>query len=86
MLEKEREEETIFNLAGGGFDSTVRLAKSSADTWLPIFKQNKYNVLDVLREYIHQLNLFRKALEKDDYKALEQIITRANQIRRVLHK
>lgn len=86
VLEKEREEETIFNLAGGGFDSTVRLAKSSADTWLPIFKQNKYNVLDVLREYIHQLNLFRKALEKDDYKALEQIITRANQIRRVLHK
>ena len=86
VLEKEREEEAIFNLAGGGFDSTVRLAKSSADTWLPIFKQNKYNVLDVLREYIHQLNLFRKALEKDDYKALEQIITRANQIRRVLHK
>ena len=86
VLEKEREEETIFNLAGGGFDSTVRLAKSSADTWLPIFRQNKYNVLDVLREYIHQLNLFRKALEKDDYKELEQIISRANQIRRVLHK
>ena len=70
VLEKEREEEAIFNLAGGGFDSTARLAKSSADTWIPIFKQNKYNVLDVLREYIHQLNLFRKALERDAYKEL----------------
>ena len=86
VLEKEREEEAIFNLAGGGFDSTARLAKSSADTWIPIFKQNKYNVLNVLREYIHQLNLFRKALERDDYKELEQIISRANQIKRVLQK
>ena len=50
VLEKEREEEAIFNLAGGGFDSTVRLAKSSAETWIPIFMQNKYNILDVLRE------------------------------------
>ena len=86
VLEKEREVDTIFNLAGGGFDSTVRLAKSSADTWIPIFTQNKYNVLDVLREYIHQLNLFRKALEKDDKAALRDIIEKANQIKRVLHK
>lgn len=86
VLEKEREEEAIFNLAGGGFDSTVRLAKSSADTWIPIFMQNKYNVLDVLREYIHQLNLFRKALERDDTEALKQIITKANEIKKVLHK
>ena len=86
VLEKEREEEAIFNLAGGGFDSTVRLAKSSAETWIPIFMQNKYNVLDVLREYIHQLNLFRKALEKDDTETLKQIITKANEIKKVLHK
>ena len=86
VLEKEREEEAIFNLAGGGFDSTVRLAKSSAETWIPIFMQNKYNVLDVLREYIHQLNLFRKALERDDTEALKQIITKANEIKKVLHK
>ncbi|MBQ5353649.1 MAG: prephenate dehydrogenase, partial [Alistipes sp.] len=84
VLEKEREEEAIFNLAGGGFDSTVRLAKSNADTWIPIFTQNKYNILDVLREYIHQLNLFRKALERDDTVALREIITRANDIRKVL--
>lgn len=84
VLEKEREEEAIFNLAGGGFDSTVRLAKSNASTWIPIFEQNKYNVLDVLREYIHQLNLFRKALEKDDTQALRAIIERANDIKKVL--
>ena len=84
VLEKEREEEAIFNLAGGGFDSTVRLAKSNASTWIPIFEQNKYNVLDVLREYIHQLNLFRKALEKDDTQALQAIIERANDIKKVL--
>ncbi len=86
VLEKEREEEAIFNLAGGGFDSTVRLAKSSADTWMPIFMQNKYNILDVLREYIHQLNLFRKALERDDVEQLRQTIVRANDIRKILHK
>ena len=86
VLEKEREEEAIFNLAGGGFDSTVRLAKSSAETWIPIFTQNKYNILDVLREYIHQLNLFRKALERDDIAALREIIVRANDIRKVLQK
>ena len=86
VLEKEREEEAIFNLAGGGFDSTVRLAKSSAETWIPIFMQNKYNILDVLREYIHQLNLFRKALEKDDIAALRETIARANNIRKILEK
>ena len=86
VLEKEREEEAIFNLAGGGFDSTVRLAKSNADTWIPIFTQNKYNILDVLREYIHQLNLFRKSLERDDTVALREIITRANDIRKVLQE
>ena len=86
VLEKEREEDTIFNLAGGGFDSTVRLAKSEAKTWVPIFAQNKYNVLDVLREYIHQLQLFRKALEKDDYESIYAMIHRANDIRKVLEE
>ena len=55
VLEKEREERHIFDLAGGGFESTVRLAKSSAATWVPIMLRNKYNLLDVLREHIHQL-------------------------------
>ncbi len=60
VLEKEREERHIFDLAGGGFESTVRLAKSSAATWVPIMLRNKYNLLDVLREHIHQLQIMRQ--------------------------
>lgn len=84
VLEKEREEEHIFDLAGGGFESTVRLAKSSPETWAPIFQQNKYNVLDVLREHIHQLQIFRRMLEKDDYEGLRSLMQRANRIEKIL--
>lgn len=84
VLEKEREEEHIFDLAGGGFESTVRLAKSSPNTWLPIFMQNKYNVLDVLREHIHQLQIFRRMLEKDDVDGLRQMMLKANHIRKII--
>ena len=84
VLEKEREEDHIFDLAGGGFESTVRLAKSSPETWAPIFMQNKYNVLDVLREHIHQLQIFRRLLEKDDTEGLKQMMQRANRINRII--
>ena len=84
VLEKEREEEHIFDLAGGGFERTVRLAKSSPATWAPIFMGNKYNVLDVLREHIHQLQILRRMLEKDDREGLTAAMERANKIRRIL--
>ena len=86
VLEKERESDTILDLAGGGFESTVRLAKSSPEMWIPILMQNKYNILDVLREYIHQLEIFRKALEKDNREEIRQTIERANRIRKILDK
>ena len=85
VLEKEREDQHIFDLAGGGFESTVRLAKSSAATWVPILMQNKYNVLDVLREHIHQLQLMRRMIERDDVEGLNELITRANSIQRIIH-
>ncbi len=85
VLEKEREDRHIFDLAGGGFESTVRLAKSAAATWVPILLQNKYNVLDVLREHIHQLQLIRRMIERDEADALHEMIDRANSIRRILH-
>mgnify|MGYP002570648062 CR=1 FL=1 len=66
VLEKEREEQHIFDLAGGGFESTVRLAKSAPRTWVPILLRNKYNVLDVLREHIHQLQIMRRMIERDE--------------------
>lgn len=84
VLEKEREEQHIFDLAGGGFESTVRLAKSSATTWTPIFLKNKYNVLDVLREHIHQLQILRKMIESDDVEGLNSAMHRANSIQRII--
>ncbi|MCD8186061.1 MAG: prephenate dehydrogenase [Rikenellaceae bacterium] len=84
VLEKERETSHIFDLAGAGFESTVRLAKSSPDTWLPIFMQNKYNVLEVLREHIHQLQVFRRMLERDDTAGLRATMEKANSIRKIL--
>ena len=84
VLEKEREEEHIFDLAGGGFESTVRLAKSLPQTWAPIFLENKYNVLDVLREHIHQLQILRRMIERDDREGLVEAMQRANKIRDIL--
>lgn len=84
VLEKEKEEETIFQLASSGFSSTVRLAKSHPEMWVPIFKQNKENVLDVLNEHISQLRKFKTALEKDNFEFLEELIINANKIRGIL--
>ena len=85
VLEKEREERHIFDLAGGGFESTVRLAKSSAATWVPIMLRNKYNLLDVLREHIHQLQIMRRMIERDDAEGLKAAFERANSIQRIIH-
>ncbi len=84
VLEKEREEDAIFELASGGFESTVRLAKSNADMWVPIFMQNRDNVLDVLNEHISQLRKFKSCLEKENYDYLKELIENANGIRRIL--
>ncbi len=84
VLEKEREEQHIFDMAGTGFESTVRLAKSSARTWAPILMQNRFNVLDVLREHIHQLQILRKTLESNDNEALAAAIEKANTIKKII--
>jgi prephenate dehydrogenase len=84
VLEKEKEEETIFDLAGGGFESTVRLAKSNPAMWVPIFKQNREHVLDVLNEHISQLRKFKACLEKENYTYLQELIEQANKIKRIL--
>lgn len=84
VLEKEREEDAIFELASGGFESTVRLAKSNAAMWVPIFMQNRDNVLDVLNEHISQLRKFKACLEKENYAYLQELIENANGIRRIL--
>jgi prephenate dehydrogenase len=84
VLEKEKEEDTIFELASGGFESTVRLAKSNPAMWVPIFMQNKDNVLDVLNEHITQLRKIKSCLEKDNFTYLQELIEAANKIKRIL--
>lgn len=84
VLEKEREEDTIFELAGGGFESTVRLAKSNPSMWAPIFMQNRENVLDVLNEHISQLRKFKSCLEKENYEYLKELMENANKISRII--
>ncbi|HEV8079192.1 MAG TPA: prephenate dehydrogenase [Chitinophagaceae bacterium] len=84
VLEKEREEDAIFELAGGGFESTVRLAKSNPAMWAPIFMQNRENVLDVLNEHISQLRKFKSSLEKENLEYLTELMENANKIKRIL--
>ena len=84
VLEKEKEDEAIFDLAGGGFESTVRLAKSNPSMWLPIFIQNREHVLDVLNEHISQLRKFKSCLEKENYDYLRELMENANKIRRII--
>jgi prephenate dehydrogenase len=84
VLEKEREEDAIFELASGGFESTVRLAKSNPDMWVPILMQNRENILDVLNEHISQLRKFKSCLEKENYSYLQELIENANKIKRIL--
>lgn len=84
VLAKEKDAERIFELASTGFSSTVRLAKSSPDTWIPIFRQNRDNVLDVLDEHISQLSQFRSLLIKKDFDTFHKLISEANQIRKII--
>lgn len=86
VLEKEREENAIFELASAGFESTVRLAKSSPAMWMPIFKQNKENVLDVLNEHITQLRKFKSCIEKENWEYLSELMENANRIKHVLDR
>jgi prephenate dehydrogenase len=84
VLEKEKEESAIFELAGGGFESTVRLAKSNPSMWLPIFMQNREHVLDVLNEHITQLRKFKSCLEKENGEYLRELMENANKIKRII--
>ena len=84
VLDKERDEKHIFDLASGGFSSTVRLAKSSPDMWIPILTQNRDNVLQVMDTYIEKMNAFRKAIAEGDEEAVRSLIEDANRIRRII--
>jgi len=84
VIEKEKNERDIFDMAGSGFESTVRLAKSSPAMWTPIFKQNKDNVIETLEEYIANLEEFKTYLETDDYQAIYLEMENTNHIKQIL--
>lgn len=84
VLEKEKEETRIFELASTGFASTVRLAKSNPDTWIPIFRQNQDNLLDVLDEYINTLLKFKGLMLSGGYEKFYEYLQHGNEIKRIL--
>ncbi len=84
VIEKEKNERDIFDMAGSGFESTVRLAKSSPAMWTPIFEQNKENVMEILEAYIHNLKEFRSKLENDDFDGIYDVMDNTNKIKEIL--
>jgi prephenate dehydrogenase len=85
VLDKEHEEQNILALAGGGFESTVRLAKSNGETWAPIFLENSEYILEVMDTYIEKMNSFRKMISDQDMKGLKNLMEEANKIRKILN-
>ena len=84
VLEIEKDEKSIFNMAGSGFASTVRLAKSNPETWTPILLQNRDNLLKSLEEYIKNLNEFKEILTRKSADDILQIMRNTNRIKDVL--
>ena len=85
VINKEKNERDIFDMAGSGFASTVRLAKSNPVTWTSIFKQNKTNVLETLEEYIANLNEFKTLLETDNFQGVHDEMENTNHIKEILN-
>lgn len=85
VLDKEKDEENILKLAAGGFESTVRLAKSNAETWAPIFLQNSEYIIEVLDNYMEKMNLFRKYILEKNSEGLKELMNEANKIRKILN-
>jgi prephenate dehydrogenase len=85
VIAKEKNERDIFDMAGSGFESTVRLAKSSPAMWTPIFKHNKANVVETLEEYIENLKEFKQMLLDDDFEGIYNEMNSTNRIKEILN-
>ncbi len=85
VIEKEKNERDIFDMAGSGFASTVRLAKSSPAMWTPIFKQNKENVIETLEEYISNLQQFKELMIQNDFTEIFNEMESTNHIKQILN-
>ena len=85
VIEKEKNEDNIFDLAGSGFESTVRLAKSNPKTWTPIFLQNKTNLAAAIEEYVSNLNLLKEFILNENEVELSEILNNTNRIKEILN-
>ncbi|WP_435414591.1 prephenate dehydrogenase [Polaribacter aestuariivivens] len=85
VINKEKNERDIFDMAGSGFESTVRLAKSSPAMWTPIFKQNKENVIETLEEYINNLQNFKELMQQDNFSEIFKEMENTNYIKQILN-
>ena len=85
VINKEKNERDIFDMAGSGFASTVRLAKSSPAMWTPIFKQNKENVIETLEEYINNLQHFKELMQQDNFSEIFNEMENTNYIKQILN-
>ena len=85
VIEKEKNEDNIFDLAGSGFESTVRLAKSNPKTWTPIFLQNKTNLAAAIEEYVSNLNLLKELILNENEVELSEILNNTNRIKEILN-
>lgn len=85
VIEKEKNERDIFDMAGSGFASTVRLAKSSPAMWTPIFEQNKENIIETLEQYINNLESFKSLMEQGDFEAIYTEMKSTNYIKQILN-
>ena len=85
VIEKEENENNIFDLAGSGFESTVRLAKSLPETWTPIFLQNKGNLVLAIEEYVSNLNLIKELILNENESDLSEILNNTNRIKEILN-
>jgi prephenate dehydrogenase len=84
VLDKMKDDSHILDMAGSGFSTTVRLAKSSPATWSPIFIDNKTNVLEALDLYISNLTAFREKIVAEDTEGLRHEMAEVNKIGKIL--
>ena len=84
VMDEEESEKNIFDMAGSGFESTVRLAKSSPKMWTDIFDDNKANVLKSLSDYINNLELIKDLIESNKFEDLESQLKKTNYIKKIL--
>tara|TARA_B100001287_G_scaffold173492_1_gene146159 strand:- start:234 stop:1091 length:858 start_codon:yes stop_codon:yes gene_type:complete len=84
VMESEKNDQNILDFAGSGFESTVRLAKSSPEMWSSIFKDNRKNILEILNAYIENLNQFRLKIENENYSDLKSQMIKTNKLKKIL--